>query len=160
MLLPSACAPGRSEASSASPSVSRDPRRCALPGMEALPADSAAIRCAEWFVARNGYTDVSVTDTLLLALESIEVAKPAAERIRGRAHSLAPRAALVCPGGKSGRGWTVGFLAPGDSVGEQGRAVTMSGTFTDLRVEHVTFLPRAALQRDDRCRALGILAQK
>jgi hypothetical protein len=118
------------------------------------------VRCAEWFVSRNGYTDLPpVADSAQLAHESIELAQPAAALVAARRNTLARRAALVCAGAKRAAGYTVAFLAPGDTTAGSGRAVTMDTAFADLRVEHVGFLPRVALRDTASCHPLAGLPE-
>jgi hypothetical protein len=76
-----------------------DVHRCGVPALGALPRDSAAVRCAEWFVARNGYTDQAPADTAELAGESLQFHGGDWPRIlAGRRNTLARRAAVLCQG--------------------------------------------------------------
>ena len=136
--------------------ASADPRQCGLPGLAGLPPDTAAVRCAEWFVARNGYTDLApVADSTQLASESIEFAPSVAELLASRRNTLGRRAAVVCREAPRGAGYTVGFAAPGDRARREGRAVTMDASFGALRVEHQVYLLSEALSDSARCHPAG-----
>lgn len=110
-------------------------------GREETP-EQKAVRLAEEFVARNGYTDVPA-DMENLSYESIERARDVEEMLRWRRDSLERRAYGVVYNGKmGGPGWIVAFR-PGKRFGndfdEWGRAVTMDRNFENLRVEHKSF---------------------
>ena len=111
--------------------------------------------CAEWFVARNGYTDLPVADTSVIARESIEFHVTIRDLLAHRQNSLGRRAVVVCHRAK-GRspGFTVGFLAPDPADSSVGRAVTMDTAFRALRVEHVGYLVARARADSTECRPL------
>jgi hypothetical protein len=106
--------------------------------------DSLAVKCAEAFVLRNGYTDAPVTDSTLLAHEFIEPGGSALEVLQHRRSTLAARAILLCNDRRDHPGFTVAFAYRGDTAYSQARAVTMDTSFGGLRIEHVDFLPRVA----------------
>jgi hypothetical protein len=95
-------------------------------------------------VARNGYTDLPVTDTTAVASEFIEVGTTPREVLAHRRNSLARRAVVLCHDRRERPGFTVGFVAPDDTAMAVGRAVTMDSTFGQLRMEHEDYLPRVA----------------
>ena len=131
-----------------------DVRACGVAEIHRLPPEDAAVRCAEWFVVRNGYTDQPVADSSELASESIEHARSIGDLVADRRNSLSRYAAVVCRYGRRGPGYTVGFSAPGHPGGSLGRAVTMDTSFSDLRVEHVAYLLARARSDAAKCRAL------
>ena len=104
--------------------------------------EEKAVRLAEEFVARNGYTDLPA-DRENLSYESIEWADNVEEMLKWRRDSLERRAYGIRRGGKmGGPGWTVVFKPKGldgDGSRKTGRAVTMDGNFKNLRVEHKDF---------------------
>ncbi|MFN8575118.1 MAG: hypothetical protein U0132_23900 [Gemmatimonadaceae bacterium] len=125
--------------------VSADSSRfCGLTIPASLPRDSIAVRCAEAFVARNGYTDVPVQDTGAIAHEFIEPGATPREVLSYRRHSLGSRGVTLCHDRREQPGFTVGFAAPADTVMQVGRAVTMDSSFRGVKMEHQTYLPRAA----------------
>jgi hypothetical protein len=118
--------------------------RCGLTIPHSLPADSIAVRCAERFIARNGYTDLAVEDTSAISHESIEVGTTPKEVLEHRRGSLARHGVVLCHDRRDASGFTVGFVAPGDTSMKVGRAVTMDSTWGQIRMEHQDFLPSAA----------------
>ena len=130
-----------------------DPRRrCGLSRGDAELPDLFAVRCAEWFVARQGYTEQpSVADSTAVAYESIEFAESTAELLMQRRGTLESRAMGVCQGGARGSAWTVVFWNRGRTGA---RAVTLDEAFGSLRVEHVDFRPEAITEGVLACRSL------
>lgn len=104
--------------------------------------EEKAVRLAEEFVARNGYTDLP-PDRNNLSYESIEWASDKDKLLWSRHDSLERKAYGIRRGGKmGGPGWTVVFKPKGlngDASRKTGRAVTMDGDFNNLRVEHKDF---------------------
>ena len=102
--------------------------------------EEKAVRLAEEFVARNGYTDLP-PDRANLTGESIEWSSDVDMLLRLRRDSLERRAYGVRPVGKVGRpGWTVVFRhKEHDAPDNTGRAVTMDSDFRNLRVQHQDF---------------------
>ncbi|HKG93140.1 MAG TPA: hypothetical protein VKA84_14645 [Gemmatimonadaceae bacterium] len=137
------------------PDVRSKRRRCTLPRVPGEAPESTAVRCAEWFVARNGYTDLPVADTGAVASESIERAASVAELLAERRSSLSRRAAVVCRGARRGSGYTVGFTDPARADTLVGRAVTMDTAFRALRVEHPDYLIAQRRANVAECRPLG-----
>ena len=136
------------------PAALFDVRRCGLTHPLGESRDATAVRCAEWFIARNGYIDRPVTDTAAMAPESIELGHSPLGWLAARHNTLAPRAVVVCRGAKRGPGFTVGFLRPGSDT-TVGRAVTMDTMFQALRVEHVDFSVARARADTSTCRRPG-----
>lgn len=125
-------------------------RRCLLP-MNGATREEQAVRCAEWFIARQGYTDAPpVADTQLVVSEGIEWAASIAERLAQRRGSLQPRAFGLCesPDGS----FDVAFYMAG---GQYARGVTMDARFGSLRVQHSNFDPAAIAERRHGCRPLS-----
>lgn len=105
--------------------------------------EAKAVRLAEEFVARNGYTDLP-PDRDALSYETVEWGPNDEETLRRRRDTLGRKAYGVRYGGRMGAkgGWTVVFRAParhGDVGVVWGRAVTMDKDFRNLLVEHKDF---------------------
>jgi hypothetical protein len=112
--------------------------------------EAKAVRLAEEFIARNGYTDLP-PDRDGLSYETVEWGPNDEETLRRRRDTLGRKAYGVRHGGRMGAkgGWTVVFRAParyGDDGVVWGRAVTMDKDFQNLRVEHKDF-PLAKVDR-------------
>jgi hypothetical protein len=127
--------------------------------VEELP-EAKAVRIAEEFVARNGYTDLPA-DKDKIAHETVEFSRNLDELLKLRANTLERKAYGIlykATGTKMGeKGWTVVFQSKGISddfyksisrgTGKKitrenypiGRAVTMDANFENLLVEHKTF---------------------
>lgn len=128
-----------------------DVRTCAVAGLERMTSDSAAVRCAEWFVVRNGYTVAPPADTSALASESMEWTADRQRLLASRRGTLAADAVVLCRGfSRSERAYTIGFSGRGDRVLRVGRAVTMDAEFRRLQMQHVDFSLDGAL-RDPTC---------
>ena len=126
----------------AGPAVSQCRLKAPIPGSR----DSIAVKCAEAFVARNGYTNAPADDSTLIAYEFIAPGRGAVEILKHRHNTLAPRAILLCHDRRERPGFTIAFARPGDSALSQARAVTMDTSLDKLRIEHVDFLPRVAAE--------------
>ncbi len=122
--------------------------------------EAKAVRVAEEFVARNGYTDLSA-DKSRITYETVEFDGSLDEILKMRADTLERKAYGIlykATGTKMGeKGWTVIFRAKGVSdnyyksvsqaAGRKitrenypiGRAVTMDANFENLLVEHKDF---------------------
>ena len=104
--------------------------------------EEKAVRLAEEFVARNGYTDLP-PDRGNLSYESIEWESNVEEMLRRRHDSLERKAyGIVYTGKMGGPGWIVAFRHSrrlGNELDRVGRAVTMDENFENLRVEHKSF---------------------
>jgi hypothetical protein len=74
-----------------------DPRACVV-RLEGTDSLRAAVRCAEAFIVQNGYTDVPVHDSTLVASETVEDAASLADLLVHRRSTLEPRAFAVCHG--------------------------------------------------------------
>ena len=102
-------------------------------------ADSLAraIRCAEWFIAQQGFTEQPVIDTAGIVSDFEERALPRATVLTLRRGSLAPHAYGVCTALPYQSGYVVVFVSPrttpADSVGQ---TVWMSRAFQDMHVTH------------------------
>jgi hypothetical protein len=129
----------------------KDPlRRCGLP-RGGLTREAHAIRCAERFVARQGYAaDSSKVDTGTVVSEGIEWARTKREWLAYRRKSLEPRAHGVCS--RADGGFDVAFLNRNDP--KSARGVSMDSSFGSLRVEHSSFNLHVLRDRKSGCRPL------
>jgi hypothetical protein len=95
-----------------------------------------AQRCAEWFVAVQGYTVASTTEgSVPFVPESIEFARSEADALRQRRGTLAPKAVAICRFPDDERGFNVIFAyVRSDSV--HGRGVTITPDGRGLRMQH------------------------
>ena len=105
--------------------------------------EAKAVRMAEEFIARNGYTDLPPARDML-SYETVEMARDVDEMLRWRHDTLERKAYGVRHGGRMGAkgGWTVVFQNTPryrDEKNVWGRAVTMDKDFKNLRVEHKSF---------------------
>jgi hypothetical protein len=105
--------------------------------------EAKAIRLAEEFIARNGYTDLPPARDHL-SYETVERASSIDELLERRRNTLERNAYGVVERGRLGTkgGWTVVFrhrLRSGDERDVLGRAVTMDRDFKNLLVEHKPF---------------------
>lgn len=115
--------------------------------------EEKAIRLAEEFIARNGYTDAPA-DKDNLSHETVEFYDDIDELLKRRRETLEAKAYSVLPHGRGGqKGWTVVFRYsqkfrdnfkakdnPASNREKTGRAVTMNENFQNLLVEHKDFL--------------------
>lgn len=115
-------------------------------------ADEKAVRLAEEFIERNGYTDAPA-DKDNLSHETVEFYKNIDELLESRHDKLQPKAYGFLREGKSGKkGWTVIFRfnraayknMSDEDYNSDGRAVTMNEKFENLRVEHKDIFLKAA----------------
>jgi hypothetical protein len=114
--------------------------------------EEKAIRLAEEFIRRNGYTDAPA-DKNNLSPETVEYSGDVDELLEQRRDTLEPKAYGVSTGGRGNeKGWTVVFRYSGrfrdkfktkdklaSNPEEGGRAVTMNENFQNLLVEHKDF---------------------
>jgi len=109
-------------------------RRCDLPRPpDADEARAAAGRCAEAFVARNGYLDALPADdtTFVVGETDTAEARSALDLVRERRATLAPAAIAICEIEDPGPGWVVRFQRRGDP---REAAVMMRQDFTEMRL--------------------------
>ena len=143
-----ALAQTRAEADSSNPL-----RRCAVAREEAAePGDMYAVRCAEYFVARQGYIEQpGLADTTVIVPEGIERGASKVEWLSRRRSTLRPRAAGVCidPGDKR---YTVVFVY---ANGAGARGVTLDRAFGSLRVQHQDFRFEVVEKKQYGCHALA-----
>jgi hypothetical protein len=106
--------------------------------------EEKAVRIAEEFIKRNGYTDAP-GDKDNLSYEAIEFSGNKDEMLEFRHNTLQPKAYGFLRNGKSNKkGWTIVFRYNGaayknmsdENYKSLGRAITMNEKFEDLRVEH------------------------
>ena len=133
------------------------PRTCRIEQLKLSAAD-AAVLCAERFIARNGYTqEAPVSDEAQIASESIEWARSIYELLASRRGTLEPRAYGICDSGHQSRRYTVVFRYAGGKSPDRARAVTMTSEFTELRVQHQTFIiPDTTTRQQPGCRLLDM----
>ena len=145
------------------PGSPADPRRCTLtPAPDEAP-ETHAVRCAEWFIIRNGYTTRRpVADTTQIAWEAAEVAGSAAEHLARRRGMLRERAFVVCRGRREGKGpaFGVGFVLRPDPPSPSGRAVTMDTAFAEIHFERGNFDLTMALADTASCRVVPGLGRR
>lgn len=107
--------------------------------------EEKAVRLAEAFVERNGYT-AAPADREHLTNESLELSSNVEEILADRKDTLEPKAYGITRGGRGTKyGWTVVFRyrqvpANGAPNEKTGRAVTMDEYFESLIMQHVDFL--------------------
>ena len=132
------------------PADTSDPsRRCAF--TQALKESTSAFlrRCAEEFVARNGYTSAPATsDSTLWASESIEFASSWQEALKHRHNELMPKAESA---GCDENGCAATFRYTGQN-GCIVRVVTMGKDGNGMRMEHQSAEPRPGSPEEQRCR--------
>lgn len=108
--------------------------------------EAKAIRLAEEFVKRNGYTELSAEKDKL----SYEIEEPSTdieEILKSRRNTLEPKAFGVSSHSKSGEGWTVIFKYNEEylktvtemDLSNRGRAVTMDKNFAEIEMQHKDF---------------------
>ena len=164
VFLVAACAGPAPETDSTEAASRHDRRACGIAGSPGSSAESVAVQCAEDFVVRNGYTDLP-GDPSTVAGESIEISGTPQEVIARRRGTLDRRAALLCwlkpaydtavsTPGMRGRGYEVGFLAPGEVAAKYARVVSMDRSYRQLRMQHLPLIVDAALADTTVCRAL------
>ena len=104
--------------------------------------EEKAVRLAEEFVARNGYTDLP-PDRFEISYEGSEWAFDFDEMMRRRHDTLERKAyGIRYAAGAEGKGWMVAFRhtsRSGRDFVNAGRVVSMDEDFENLRVEHKTF---------------------
>jgi hypothetical protein len=105
-------------------------------------SEAEAIRLAEQFVARNGYTDLP-PDKGGLAHESVEWESDVDEILKARRDTLGREAFGLVRRRKGAPGWTIVFRYKHPATRQMrrnGRAVTMGLDGSGVRVEHADFI--------------------
>ena len=112
----------------AADTITVEQQRCILPA-GTVPSDSAAIRCAELYVARNGYTDLPpVSDTAQRVGEFLDLG------IEDRRNTLVRRAAALCRGDDHERpAFSVIFRR---TSGEGARSVLLNRDLSMMGIMH------------------------
>lgn len=128
-----------------------DARACGLPREAGMDDAAHAVRCAEDFVRRNGYT-TEPGDTTRLAGESIEFASSRKELLHDRSGSLKARAFGVCVGIPGDAMYFTVVFRHLDPRYTNARAVTMSRSFGEMRVQHRDFDASVVAARRFGCR--------
>lgn len=108
--------------------------------------EAKAIRLAEEFVKRNGYTEVRAEKDKI-AYESEEPSEDINKILQNRYKTLEPKAFGLSYHSKSGDGWTVIFKYNEEylktvtemDLSNRGRAVTMSKNFEEITMQHKDF---------------------
>lgn len=125
------CGPGTAAAGATPEWLRRDPRRCLIPRDLTQRLETHAVRCAERFVAENGYTEraAAVDSTRLVPERGERSVTPAVLDLRYG--MLAPDAVLVqCSGGEC----FVFFEVRTRTHPCRLRTVTMTHVFTRMRM--------------------------
>jgi len=129
-------------------------RRCGSARATGDAAELYAVRCAEHFVAQQGYTDLpAVADSSAIVPEGIERGASKLDWLAGRRGTLDRRAAGVCVD-TAGKRFTVVFRS---ASGRSARAVTMDATFGSLRMQHQDFRLKVVEAEQYGCRRVGAL---
>jgi hypothetical protein len=92
-----------------------------------------ALRLAEDFIARNGYTDLPVPEGTKLTLEPIEFASNRAERLEIRHDTLERNALAAYP---MAGGWIVHFRYKGDHLTDSKRGVWVDDSGKRIHLFH------------------------
>lgn len=122
----------------------------------AAPPDSVAraVRCAEWFIANQGFTDQAVADTAPIIRDFEESAFPRAAVLDMRRGSLVPKAYGACTALNGG--YTVVFLYAGTAASDSvGRTVWMTRKLSDMYVIHQDIYLARVRAGEFGCRLLG-----
>jgi hypothetical protein len=107
-------------------------RRCGLPRAASMSHEEHAIRCAEWFIAEQGYTTHgAVTDINKVVSEGIEWGASRREWLAQRRGTLEPKAFALCA--LDGRSYVVAFRTKDK---QNLRGVSLDENFGSLRVQH------------------------
>lgn len=108
--------------------------------------EAGAIRLAEEFVKRNGYTESPAEKDKL----NYEIEEPSTDIeviLKSRRNTLEPKAFGISSHSKSGEGWTVIFKYNEEylktvtdmDLSNRGRAVTMNSNFEEITMQHKDF---------------------
>ena len=126
-------------------------RKCRLQRAANSTPEEHAVRCAEWFVERQGYTGTrGITDTADVLPEGIEWSSSAADRLRKRTGTLEPKAFALCA--FDGRVYSVAFWSTDRS---HARGITLDDNFGSLRMQHPDFNAAIVGKEGSSCRALA-----
>ena len=129
-------------------------RQCPLKATDDVDSTETAVRCAEEFIARNGYTlTPPVWGTAQLAEETFETGQPWGQILARRRGTLKPKAVGVCTAAsdRADMAYTVAFPYSDKRVTALVRIVTMSRTFGDMRVQQQVVRVRAMTDPDMSC---------
>ena len=104
----------------------------------AAPGSSArAVRCAEWFIVQQGFTEQPVSDTAAIVRDFEETGFPTRTLLELRRGSLAPKAYGVCTGLSYRSAYNVVFLYAGAAASDSvGRTVSMTRALAGMYVTH------------------------
>jgi hypothetical protein len=128
-------------------------RRCLVTPLPREPNDSFLKRCAEDFVARNGYTAAPpASDSTLWASESFEFASSPAEALEHRRNTLV---ALAESAGCDRTGCAATFRYTNSALRCHVRVVTMTRTGNGMRMEHQDAVPVPGSKEERRCGKQG-----
>jgi hypothetical protein len=126
-------------------------RRCAFSRRDKESASAFRTRCAEDFVARNGYTSGPPTsDSTLWATESIEFASSWQQLFQQRRNTLLPKADGAAGCDDNGCAATFRYADPAMKC--IWRVVTMSRTGLGMRMQHQEAIPRPGSEEERKCR--------
>lgn len=129
-------------------------RQCPLKPTDDVDSTETAVRCAEEFVARNGYTLVPPAwGSAQLAEEAFETGQPWSQVLARRRGTLKPKAVGVCVGAsdRADMAYTVAFPYSDNRVTALVRVVTMNRTYGEMRMQQQQVRVRAMTDPDMNC---------
>lgn len=129
-------------------------RQCPFHPTADVDSAETAVKCAEEFIARNGYTlTPPVWGSAQLAEETFETGQPWSEVLARRRGTLKPKSVGVCVGAsdRADMVYTVAFPYADNRVTALVRVVTMTASFGDLRMQHQDVRVRAMTDPDRNC---------
>ena len=132
----------------------QEARQCPLKPTDDVDSTETAVRCAEEFVARNGYTlTPPAWGSAQLAEESFETGQPWRTILARRRGTLKPKAVGVCTGAsdRSDMAYTVAFPYSDKRVTALVRIVTMNRTYGEMRMQQQQVRVRAMTDPDMNC---------
>lgn len=129
-------------------------RQCPLHATADADSTETAVKCAEEFIARNGYTlTPPASGNAQLAEETFETGEPWPRVLARRRGTLKPKAVGVCVGAsdRPDMVYTVAFPYSDTRVTALVRIVTMNLTFGDMRMQHQDVRVRAMTDPERNC---------
>lgn len=108
--------------------------------------EAKAIRLAEEFIKRNGYTEAPAEKDKI-KFESSEISEDVEKILQSRHNTLEPKAYGISYHTKSGKGWTVVFKYNEEymktvtemDLKDRGKALTMDENFENLEMQYKDF---------------------
>lgn len=129
-------------------------RQCPLKASDEVDSTETAVRCAEEFIARNGYTlTPPAWGSAQLAEETFETGQPWSQVLARRRDTLKPMAVGVCTSAsdRTDMAYTVAFPYSDQRVTALVRVVTMSRTFGEMRMQQQVVRLREMTDPDMNC---------